>query len=78
LSTDTAPRRERWARFTPFGDHLMFLVPEIADDLDEQDRGWDTLAKEVAKLKGILVGVLISTTTGALLLAVNLIAGGGR
>jgi hypothetical protein len=70
-------RRERWRRFEPYSGNLYLLFSEIGDDLDEQDERWDRLDKRVARLTGIALGLLISTSTGVLLLALNLVVKGG-
>lgn len=72
--SEITPRRDKWARFAPYDQHLHLVIPEIGDDMDDSDRAIDRLAKEVAKVKGLMFGVLISTSTGVILLAANLIA----
>jgi hypothetical protein len=54
------------------------LVEEDVDDLeDEIAQAVDKLSAELAKIKGVLLGMLISVTTAALLLAVNLVVARG-
>lgn len=45
----------------------------VEQDLDDHDQSFDRLAAELAKIKGILIGILISVTTAAIMLAVNLV-----
>lgn len=54
------------------------LVEEDVDDLeDELAKAIDKLSGELAKIKGVLLGMLISVTTAAILLAVNLVVSNG-
>jgi hypothetical protein len=46
-------------------------------DADENDERHDDLMAKLGRMQGIMLGILVSTTTAALLLAANLIAGGG-
>ena len=45
----------------------------IESDLDDHDDDFDKLGAELAKIKGIMIGILVSTTTAAILLAINLV-----
>jgi hypothetical protein len=46
-------------------------------DLDSHDERFSDLLAKLGRMQGIMLGILVSTTTAALLLAANLIAGGG-
>lgn len=74
---ETDRRRDKWQRFTPYAGNLHLVIPEIADELDEAERERALDRKELARMKGIMFGILISTSTGSILLALNLIAGKG-
>lgn len=50
----------------------------VEDDLDKHDATFAELRDELAKIKGILIGILVSVTTAALLLAINLAVPGVR
>lgn len=71
------PRAVRWhSRFNiERPDHLKLLISEVGDDLDDTDKLLEEFKSEVAKVKGILFGILVSTTTGMILLAANLFTG---
>jgi len=71
------PRADRWhARYNiERPDHLKLLISEVGDDLDDTERIVEAFKSEVAKVKGILFGILVSTTTGMILLAANLLTG---
>ena len=71
------PRAARWhSRFDiERSDHLKLLISEVGDDLDETERTVEAFKSEVAKVKGILLGILVSVTTGTILLAANLFTG---
>lgn len=49
----------------------------VEDDLDKHDENFRELRDELGKIKGILVGILVSVTTAALLLAINLVVTSG-
>lgn len=70
-------RAERWGLRYDLErpDHMRLLVSEVGDDMDTQDAKVDGFAGEMAKIKGILIGILISVSTGSLLLAANLVVG---
>lgn len=57
-----------------------FEIPQrlhlVEVDLDAHDEFFDDLRTELGRIKGIMVGILISTTTAALLLAINLVVVG--
>lgn len=44
-------------------------------DLDHQDEVFDQIRSELSRMKGIMLGILISTTTAALMLAATLAVG---
>lgn len=44
----------------------------LNDDMDRADRVIDNFDKRLGKMQGILVGILISVTTAAILLALQL------
>lgn len=46
-------------------------------DLDAHDEQFEELMAKLGRMQGIMLGILISTTTAALLLAANLMAGVG-
>lgn len=46
-------------------------------DLDQHDQRFDDLMSKLGRMQGIMLGILVSTTTAALLLAANLMAGVG-
>lgn len=71
-------RRERWKRFEPFDSHLQHIVPEIADDLDDHDMRWEKLERRIDRLTAVATGLLVSMCTGVFLMALNLIAVGGK
>lgn len=50
-------------------------VRYLEDDLDDHDDKFESLDARVGKMLTILVGILISTTTASIMLAINLIAG---
>lgn len=56
-----------------------FDVPQrltlVEDDLDEMDAGIDRLDARLGKIMWTMVGLLISLTTGVVLLAANLVVG---
>lgn len=72
---DADRRRDKWERFAPYQANLHLIVPEIADELDDAERERALDRKELARMKGIMFGILVSTSTGSILLALNLIAG---
>lgn len=65
-----SPRTHRRDEFDHAGRLRLVEV-----DLDEHDELFDDLRAELGRIKGIMVGILVSTTTAALLLAVNLVVG---
>jgi hypothetical protein len=56
-----------------------FDVPQrlhlVEQDLDAHDDVFGEIRAELGKLKGIMLGILISTTTAALMLAATLAVG---
>lgn len=48
----------------------------VERDLDDHDGHFRAFKDELGKLKGIMFGILVSTTTAAILLAMNLVAKG--
>lgn len=64
------PRREQWKDLAV--DVTLHLV---GNDLDENDRDHNQLWKELQGIKKLLIGILISTTTASILLAINLVTG---
>jgi hypothetical protein len=72
-----SPRREIWGRYRPF--HLQrnieLVILDIADDLDTADQRYRRIEDRLAKLTGIALGLLISVTTGVLLLGIQLATG---
>jgi hypothetical protein len=52
------------------------IIRNVMDDLDEHDRTFVELAKDAKQIKTILVGLLLSTTTAAIIGALNLFLGG--
>lgn len=64
------PRREQWKDLAV--DVTLRLV---GNDLDENDRDHNQLWKELQYIKRLLIGILISTTTASILLAINLVTG---
>lgn len=55
-----------------FSDAQRIALAE--KDLDEHDGFFDAFKTELGKMKGIMLGILVSTTTAAILLALNLVA----
>jgi tetrahydromethanopterin S-methyltransferase subunit G len=47
----------------------------IEVDLDQQDEVFQEIRSELGRMKGIMLGILISTTTAALMLAATLAVG---
>lgn len=47
----------------------------VEKDLDEHEGFFEAFKSELGKMKGIMLGILVSTTTAAILLALNLVAG---
>jgi hypothetical protein len=45
-------------------------------DLNMHDERFEEMMAKLGRMQGIMLGILVSTTTAALLLAANLIAGG--
>lgn len=64
-------RRERWQHHET-GTKLSLVV----DDLDRFDDVIVDLRTELKGIKTILIGILVSTTTAAIMLAVNIGVGG--
>ncbi len=54
---------------------VTMRVRYLEDDLDDADDKFASLDSRVGKMVTILVGILISTTTASIMLAINLIAG---
>lgn len=52
---------------------LPVRVTLAESDLDDNDIRHDRLAEELASVKKVLVGILISLTTSAVFLAINLV-----
>lgn len=61
------PRRERWA-----GISAGVVQGLILDDLDRGESSFEQLREDIRGLKRMLTGLLISITTAAVLLALNL------
>lgn len=47
----------------------------VENDLDDHDALFADLRAELGRIKGIMIGILVSTTTAAIMLAVNLAVG---
>lgn len=60
-------RRDKWARFAPYNEHLHLLIPEIADDLDDLHHLVERVDARLAKLVGISASLLISVCVGLVL-----------
>jgi len=54
-----------------FNDHDRIILAE--DDLDTVDRKYESMDARLDKIFTACVGILISTTTAAVLLAINLV-----
>lgn len=63
----TQPRTQERKDFT---EGVRLALAE--KDLDEHDAAFDRFANELAKIKGILIGILVSVTTACILMVVNL------
>jgi hypothetical protein len=66
---------ERSRRKTEFDVPQRLHLVEV--DLDHQDERFEDIMAKLGRMQGIMLGILVSTTTAALLLAANLVAGGG-
>ena len=57
-----------------------FDIPQrvhlVEVDLDDHDEQFRALMAKLGRMQGILVGILVSTTTAAIMLAATLAAGG--
>lgn len=60
-------RRGRW-----LGESAQTHLGLIDDDLDQTDRRFSELSTKIDGMKTILMGILITLTTGSILLAANL------
>lgn len=56
-----------------YGFEIPVRVTLVENDLDEVDKQHDRLSDEIASVKKVLVGILVSLTTSAVLLAINLV-----
>lgn len=66
-------RAEAWSHFDT--ETRLSLVVK---DLDTFDQSMDRLNGRLAKINTTLIGILISLTTGAVLLAINVIVLGAK
>jgi hypothetical protein len=65
---------DRASRKSEFDQGQRLHLVEL--DLDAHDERFDELMAKLGRMQGIMLGILVSTTTAALLLAANLMAGG--
>jgi hypothetical protein len=61
------PRRERW-----LSHDIPTKLSLVVDDLDSIEEGMRDVRIELKGIKSVLIGVLVSVTTAAILLAINL------
>lgn len=64
------PRRVQWAELDP-----PTVWRLVADDLDENERDHNQIWKQMENTNKLLIGILVSTTTASILLAINLVIG---
>lgn len=64
------PRRIQWQDL-----ELSFVARLVADDLDENERDHNAIWKQLQTTNKLLIGILVSTTTASILLAVNIAVG---
>lgn len=62
------PRRIQWQDLD-----LPFVARLVADDLDENERDHNQIWKQLENTNRLLIGILVSTTTASILLAVNIV-----
>lgn len=67
MSTERARRLDRLDQPT--------RLQLVENDLDDHDEMFRELKSELARIKGIMIGILVSTSTAAIMLAVNLAVG---
>lgn len=64
------PRRDQWKDL-----ELPIVARMVANDLDENDRDHNQIWKELQGIKKLLIGILVSTTTACIFLAINVVSG---
>lgn len=65
-------------RALPLAEHFVEInrdLDAIYDRLDGHDEGFDAVENKINKILWALMGILLSTTTAAILLALNLAVG---
>lgn len=61
-------RKDRWRHLEP-----VQVIPLIADDMDRHENTLTVMDRKLDKILWLLVGGMFSLTTGAILLAINLV-----
>lgn len=61
-------RRSLWQ-----GYEQQYVNNQIGDDLDQNDRDHNAIWVELRSVRALLIGILISTTTASVMLAINLV-----
>lgn len=69
-------RTSRTADRVDFTDGVRLRLLE--QDADKTDAAMDSFATELASIRKILLGILVSVTTASILLVVNVLTIGGR
>lgn len=64
------PRRDQWRDLA-----VDVVIRLIGNDLDENDRDHNQIYRELQSIKKLLIGILVSTTTASILLALNMVTG---
>lgn len=64
------PRRDQWKDLD-----LAIVARMIANDLDENDRDHNVIWKELQSIKKLLIGIMVTTTSASIMLAINLATG---